>query len=306
MEINPSRKSESSLRSLRSGAPLALGLFIFGFVHVASLLAETPPTTAENSASTIESAQQTTQPAKPADPAPPLYETAQTVDYRLLVISAAGSLIFSFFYLGIKFSRFRGLRIYRNRWSVIWLLAATILSVIAAAGGQLGIQSSGVKSSIPTTAGPSSNMLWLLQMIVYPLGGGLLLPILSRFTPKSRSPTQQQVKEFQDLRISGYVLERISDDVFEQIVAEIDLVAATYDWHVLQRVVRRLIDTQLAMRSITRETADGLRRHLDQIQPVPDDRETDADNKYRFLTEALFVLPFCRLRSRLRKFKPEE
>jgi hypothetical protein len=303
MEIDPSRILERSTTASGPAAPLAVSLFIF-FLLVTPLFAETPSAPGEKPAPAIE----ITQPAKAADPAPSLFEKpAPALDYRLVAISATGGLIFSFFYLGIKFSRFRGLRIFRNWWSVTWLSAATLLSVITAAGGQLGMQSSGATSSVSaTTPGLSFNLLWLLQMIAYPLSGGLLLPFLSRLTPKSRSSTPQQVKEFQDLRISGYILERISDDVFEQIVAEIDLVIATYGWLVLQRVVGRLIDTQLAMHAITRETADGLRRELEQIRPVPDDPEKDSNNKYRFLTEALRVLPFCRLRSRLRKSNPEQ
>jgi hypothetical protein len=303
MEVESSRKL--TRRRNASGLTARLVSLSIFFILISPLRSETPSTTVEKPVSAIE----TTQPAKAADPAPPLYEKpAQTVDYRLLIGSAVGGLIFSFFYLGIKFSRFRGLRIFRNWWAAIWLSAATLLSVITATGGQLGFHSSGVTSSLSAVPGFNFNLLWLLQMIAYPLGGGLLLPILSRLTPKSRSVAQQQVRDFQDLRINGYILERISDNVFDQIVVEIDLIIENYDWPILQRVVRRVIATQLAMgsRAISRETAEGLTRQLEQIQPDPEHPGTDSDNKYRFLAEAIQVLPFCRIRSMLRKSPPKQ
>src|SRR2546423_4114509 len=131
MEAEPSRKLAHPPKALGPTVRIGVGVFAF-FALLSPLLPETPSITGEKLVSAIE----TTQPAKSADPAPPLYAKPAQLDYRLLAISAAGGLIFSFFYLGIKFSRFRGLRVYRNRWSVIWLAAATMLSVIAAAGGQ--------------------------------------------------------------------------------------------------------------------------------------------------------------------------
>lgn len=232
------------------------------------------------------------------DVAPPTVEPLPSM--TLMFLGAGLGFLFGLLRLLGRFYRFRGLGIFANWYSALFL------SLIAASSGASYLA---LANTIEVSKGFVGNDgIWLLmlnewQSLLAVIGGPLLgngATILGRIPHKSRMETGAftQVRDLRELKSTNVLFHLICESIADGMDKAVVQMARQYDWGLIKETVSRLVESEIALGRLERKEGDEAVKFMLGFKPSTDPG-VDFNNKYMALLRAIKVSSFHQLRSRM-------
>ncbi len=237
-------------------------------------------------------------PRQQQDVAPPTVEPLSRMS--LMFLGAGLGFLFGLLRLLGRFYRFRGLGIFANWYSVLFL------GLIAASSGTSYLA---LANTIDVSKGFVGNdSMWLLvldkwQSLLALIGGPLLgngATILGRIPRKSglERGAFTQVRDLRELKSTNILFHLICESILDGMDKAVLQMARRYDWGLIKETVSRLVESEMALGRLERKEGEEAVKFMLAFKPSTDP-SIDFNNKYMALVRAIKVSSFRQLCSRM-------
>jgi hypothetical protein len=218
-----------------------------------------------------------------------------------VIIAGLLGFVLSLAYLLTKLSKYWGLRVLRNAWSIGFLASGTVFSVLSSPllskmTGNSGITSFAGLQSFSDLASPLGASF---------LGSGFISSLQRVFGRKSRSATGTASNDDPKSNAKGFFFDRIRESLEAQINFEIGHLSEQLDWVHIETLTTKVIIAGETSEGITMERGDKVLKEIEQLKEANVGNQQEENlNKYKALNRALSCVSFKTLRREYLKSLP--